>query len=322
MQEKRKERNDRWGVVLAGGDGTRLRSVTRILTGDDRPKQFCPIMNGKTLLAHTRRRVARVIPSERTLFVLSREHERFYTQELAQTALTHMLVQPTNRGTLPAILYAALRVAHLDRDATVAFFPSDHHYQQERKFLAGVEFAFEAAEDHPDKVILIAASASGPETGVGWIETHTLPVAGSRSTILGVKRFWEKPAPGVARELLSRGCVWNTFVMVGKVRAFLDLIQSQEPALFEACRNLGPVQEPESEQSALDAAYAQILGGDFSRGVLTTAPHKLGVFCVGDVGWSDLGEPHRLLATMRASGLDHGWTSELGGDEAAIASVA
>jgi hypothetical protein len=32
-----------WAVILAGGDGTRLSSFTRLITGDDRPKQFCPL---------------------------------------------------------------------------------------------------------------------------------------------------------------------------------------------------------------------------------------------------------------------------------------
>jgi len=27
-----------WGVILAGGDGVRLRSMTRNIAGDDRPK--------------------------------------------------------------------------------------------------------------------------------------------------------------------------------------------------------------------------------------------------------------------------------------------
>ena len=41
--------NDRCAVILAGGDGTRLRAFTRRITGDERPKQFCPIFGGKTL---------------------------------------------------------------------------------------------------------------------------------------------------------------------------------------------------------------------------------------------------------------------------------
>lgn len=28
-----------WGIILAGGEGTRLRSLTRQLAGDDRPKR-------------------------------------------------------------------------------------------------------------------------------------------------------------------------------------------------------------------------------------------------------------------------------------------
>jgi len=33
-------------VILAGGDGERLRSVTPLVSGDDRPKQFCSLMGG------------------------------------------------------------------------------------------------------------------------------------------------------------------------------------------------------------------------------------------------------------------------------------
>jgi len=29
-------------MILAGGEGMRLRPLTRRITGDDRPKQFCP----------------------------------------------------------------------------------------------------------------------------------------------------------------------------------------------------------------------------------------------------------------------------------------
>ena len=44
----------RWGVILAGGDGRRLLPLTRRIAGDDRPKQFCAIMDGETLLEQTR----------------------------------------------------------------------------------------------------------------------------------------------------------------------------------------------------------------------------------------------------------------------------
>src|SRR5216117_2342976 len=73
-------------VVLAGGDGTRLRSLTRQLAGDDRPKQFCHLLGAETLLGATRRRARRLIAPERLFTVVTRRHESSYRPELADAA--------------------------------------------------------------------------------------------------------------------------------------------------------------------------------------------------------------------------------------------
>src|SRR6266851_8917825 len=70
-------RKHRWGVILAGGEGVRLRSLTRLVSHDGRPKQFCPLLGGRTLLAQTRMRIAPSISGHRTLFSLLSAHERF-----------------------------------------------------------------------------------------------------------------------------------------------------------------------------------------------------------------------------------------------------
>jgi len=72
----------RWGVVLAGGDGKRLLPLTRKISGDDRPKQFCALTGGETLLDQTRRRLSGMIEDEQTLLVLTQTHERFYADQL------------------------------------------------------------------------------------------------------------------------------------------------------------------------------------------------------------------------------------------------
>ena len=103
------------GVILAGGDGTRLRSLTRTLAGDDRPKQFCRLLGRHTLLEETRRRAGRLIAPERLLTVVTRPHERFYVPALLDAAPGTVVVQPDNRGTAPAILDPARVLATRER---------------------------------------------------------------------------------------------------------------------------------------------------------------------------------------------------------------
>jgi mannose-1-phosphate guanylyltransferase len=159
-----------WAVVLAGGDGTRLRPLTRRITGDERPKQFCPILGRETLLEMTLRRTSLAVPADRTVVVLTEIHESFYNSMLKNGPPYRPVIQPNNRGTAPAILYSLLRVASLDPKSSVAIFPSDHYISDDEAFMYCVEAAFEAIRVMPASVILLGINPDGPEIEYGWIE--------------------------------------------------------------------------------------------------------------------------------------------------------
>jgi mannose-1-phosphate guanylyltransferase len=297
---------NRWAVILAGGEGVRLRSLTRVVTGDDRPKQFCPLLGGKTLLAHTRERTAHGISPDRTLFVLMKAHERFYADELAGVPSARMVVQPCNRGTLPAILCALLRIRRDNPEAVVAFFPSDHHYANGRNFMAGVDLAFGAAETDTDSIILLGAPATHPETDYGWIEAEAALSSRAHNGLLRVKRFVEKPSKQVASDLLNRGCVWNTFVMAGRAETFLNAIRSRAAELCQSFESV-LAQSGSDMDSIMKAIYASLPVSDLSSQVLAACPERLRVLCLGNVGWSDLGNPRRLIEVLARDGEKNDW---------------
>lgn len=296
-----------WGVILAGGDGTRLKPLTQSISDDSRPKQFCPLLAGKTLLAQTRFRIASIVDPQRTVFVLTKKHEPFYTEELANVSPARMIVQPSNRGTSPAILWSLFRIAQLDERASVAFFPSDHYYTKEHKFIRGVRAALKSAGTSSNPVILLGAAAVRPEAEYGWIEPDFGNTGVVGRGLMGVKRFWEKPSPETAQLLLNRGCLWNTFVMVGRAVAFLEMIEAAAPEIYRMLALVMRVQDPESQAAAMRAAYESMPVGDFSRQVLSSSTSRLAVSALGDIGWSDLGDPQRLVTTLFESGIENPW---------------
>jgi mannose-1-phosphate guanylyltransferase len=293
------EGEERWALLLAGGDGTRLRSMTRGLAGDDRPKQFCRLMGSETLLEQTWRRALLSVPRAQIMTVVTERHEPFYRTLIPAIGIPHLVSQPQNRGTAPGILYPLLRLSELAPDAAVAIFPSDHHFSDDSRFAAHVEGAFRAAEEDPARVFLLGIIPDTHEADYGWIEPGARLGMGYERPAQSVRQFWEKPDPGFAAALRDRGCVWNSFVMVGCVRAFLGLIRDCLPALFNDFAALGPLTGDPGEPEAVASVYRRLAPRDFSRDVLSARPGALGVIRVWGVAWSDLGSPERVLRVRK-----------------------
>jgi mannose-1-phosphate guanylyltransferase len=289
-------------IILAGGDGTRLRPLTRRLTGDDRPKQFCALLGGSTLLEQTRRRAARLIDPERTFFALSRAHAPFYAPALADTSPDRLVVQPGNRGTAPAVLWALLRLAVVAPADAVVLLPSDHFVSDDDGLMARVDGALDVVRARPETIVLLGIEPDRPETEYGWIEPGELVLGRWAWPVYHVRRFWEKPPLAEAQRLMRRGGLWNSFVIVANPTALAALIQGALPALAAAFTPLAARIGTVGEEDAARAAYARLVPADLSREVLQRRAERLAVLPVSGLDWNDLGDPGRVVATQERLG--------------------
>jgi len=289
--------------------------LTRLVCGDDRPKQFCPLVGNDTLLEQTRRRTELSIPRDQILFPLTRSHRFFYLQE-SGIRPSQRLIQPTNRGTAPSIVYSLLSIQQQNPEAIVAVLPCDHHYSDEQTFTTALETAFHIAGQCPDSMVLLGAPPLGPHVEYGWIELG--PSAdGMPDEALQVRALFEQPSFHVARQLFERGALWNTFVMVGHVRAILETADLALRGMVETIRKSSLWAG--SEIHIQDSLYERIDHVDFSQGVLSLHTRRLIALRLGAIGWNDLERPERVMAALEGAGLYPSWMRQWKRAEVAVA---
>lgn len=284
-------RGQLWTIILAGGEGVRLRQLTRALHGEELPKQFAMIHGGRSLLQWTVARALRWSAPERVVVVVAAEREALARRQLMGHGVD-VVAQPSNRGTGPGLLLPLARIMARDPQARVVVLPSDHYVRDEAKFEHSIRVATLACDD---QVALLGAVPDHAETQYGWIVPGRT-LAAQRGSV--VNHFCEKPPAALAEHLLRQGALWNTFIMVGAARHFWALASEHLPAAlchFERYRDA--VDGPE-EGAVLQHIYRCMPVSDFSRDLLQKAS-GLRAVPLEECGWSDWGTPERVLESLR-----------------------
>jgi len=300
-----------WAIVLAGGEGVRLRRLVRHVCGDERPKQFAPLVGSRSLLRATLDRVGLGIPSERTVVVAHGSHAGYLANEKARGPLPRLIVQPGDRGTAAAVLLAAHWLSWRDPEATLALFPSDHFVGNEPAFMDHVlgMAAFVRAE--PEWAVLAGAVPTEAETEYGWIEPGARVGEVRGRPVHGVSKFVEKPPLDEARAMVAGGWLWNTLVLVGRVALLIEAGWRTLPALSDRLARIKPFADSDDEAWALQQAYLLAPKANFSHAVLEACPSILAVSRLpATVSWSDWGTPDRVVRSFRGAKIVPPWLEE------------
>ena len=283
-----------WSLILAAGEGSRLRVLTTTAKGIAIPKQFCSLRGGPSLLQEALRRGTSVASADHTCVIVARQHRVWWQMPLHDLPNSNIIVQPENRGTGNGILFSLLHIVARDPEAIIVLLPSDHHVSHEPTMRRALRDAVEQVRADDDAVILLGLEPDEVDCELGYIVPDK-----ACDGIRAVEYFVEKPSMEQTRKLIATGALWNAFIIAARAASLLNMFEQRYPNAVERMKEA--VQRDAQAVGAPMAAaelYEHLEPIDFSRDVLQEFPERLRVLTVPACGWSDLGTPARVARTL------------------------
>ena len=201
-------------IILAGGQGKRLWPISYAA----RPKQFMPLVNGKSLFERALERCANNEIFNSPIIVGSRQHKNILDKICSRG--TRVILEPAGKNTAPAI---AIALNTIKTNETVMIMPADH-------FIADIE-GFEktaiAAQGQASRefLVTIGVPPTGPHTGYGYIQTNAFG---------DVEKFHEKPDKQTAELYIENpNMYWNSGIFTATPDTLIKEYQMHAPELLE-----------------------------------------------------------------------------------------
>lgn len=290
-----------WALILAAGDGSRLRALTTKPCGTAVPKQFCSLEGGHSLLEEAIARASKLVPSKQICTIVAQQHRQWWSEsrELGRLPHDNLIVQPRNRGTGIGILYSVLHILAKDPEARIVMLPADHYVRDEAVLRDSLKLAIDRIEEGKDRPVLLGIEPDVSDSDLGYIVPGGPDAAGGQR----VARFLEKPNEAVAQELIEQGALWNSFIIAATAQTLLNMFLPRYSATVMEMqiilsRRLS-LNLPAGAWPAVVDLYMRLPTLDFSRDILEDKVDKLCVVRVPPCGWNDLGTPRRVGQTLQ-----------------------
>ena len=266
-------------VILSGGSGTRLWPLSR----GQYPKQFLPLVSGKTMIQETLLRLNGVPGLQPPIAVCNEDHRFMMAEQLWEIGVkpATIILEPVGKNTAPAVAMAALSAA--SEDDVLLILPADHVIIDSLSFHKAIAKADALAKQ--DFLVTFGIVANAPETGYGYIKASNDSIGEG----FKVAAFVEKPDAETAQRYLDSGdYFWNSGMFAFKAGVFLRELQKFNPQMLDVCKKAFSAAKSDLDFTRLDKALFSTCPSD-SIDYAVMEKTDIAAVIPLDAGWNDVG---------------------------------
>lgn len=218
-----------YGVILAGGSGSRLWPLSRELY----PKQLLKLNSKQSLLEKTFLRLLDTIDEKNIISITNAKHfTSVKTQLDAISKKTTVLAEPISKNTAPAIAASVKYLLDTQGDDVVIVVPSDPLIKDLEAFSKTVKEGEKLAEQ--GYIVTFGVKPTKPEVGFGYIKTSNAIEDG-----FIVEEFKEKPDFETAKKYVEAGnYYWNSGIFMFKASVFVEALKEYAKDIWEVYEQL------------------------------------------------------------------------------------
>ena len=286
---------NRYCVIMAGGQGTRLWPMSR----KGFPKQFQDILGcGRTLLQLTYDRYIRIVPKENVLVSTHVDYAGLVSEQLPDLSPEQVIHEPAFRGTAPSLANMACHIRSMNPKANIVIAQSDQLVLDETKFVDVISRGLDFVAEN-NKLVVVGIKPTCPETRYGYIQVDGEP---DTDSFYKVRTFTEKPQYEFAKIFMDSGeFYWNSGIYIWNVQTIIDTMSECLPEMMRTLEDIyREVPDRDKRRRRGYEIYTSFPNASLDMSVMEKADHVY--VAVADFGWADIGTWETLYSTMPTDG--------------------
>lgn len=282
-------------VIFCGGYGTRMWPASR----KSFPKQFYPLIDGKSFFEATYERFRHVLTPADILISTEKIYSPIVKKLKKEIPNQNIIAEPERRDNLAAVgLIATVCQKRYPGEAVFVSW-SDHFIDKVNIFLKGAKVACDYAQE-TGKVVSLNEKPKSPSTNNEWVETGNTIDHFKGFDIFAIEKLIKRPELETAKKMFrSDKYLINTGYRAWRNDVILNYYQKFTPEIYQGLMKISDALGTKSEESVLYREYHKFPKDSVEFAIFEKMDRNVSVTIPLEFGWRDAGTWELLFNALR-----------------------